>query len=142
MDAFEIDQLVGKSSAPQTFLVSREAVERFMEATEDPALQSGKPLEYAPPTFPTTFRIAIPGLDLDNSKMQVLHGEQVYDYRRPLRIGEEVTCVVRITAVRQRHGRSGPLTFIVREMVGTDSSGQQIFTAHHTSVVRSQIREL
>ena len=29
--------LIGKSSEPQTFFVSREAVERFMEATEDPA---------------------------------------------------------------------------------------------------------
>jgi hypothetical protein len=128
--------LIGKSSAPQTFLVSREAVERFMEATEDPALQSGKPLEYAPPTFPTTFRIAIPGLDLDSSKMQLLHGEQVYDYTRPLGVDEEVTCVVRITDIRERHGRTGPMTFIVREMIGTDSHGQQIFTAHSTSVVR------
>jgi hypothetical protein len=134
--------LIGKSSAPQTFLVSREAVERFMEATEDPALQSGKLLEYAPPTFPTTFRIAVPGLELDSSKMQVLHGEQVYDYQRPLRIGEEVTCVVRITDVRERDGRSGPMTFIVREMVGTDSNGQQIFTAHNTSIVRSQMHKL
>jgi hypothetical protein len=128
--------LIRKSSAPQTFLISREAVERFMEATEDPALQSGKPLEYAPPTFPTTFRIAVPGLDLDSSKMQLLHGEQAYDYTRPLRVGEEVTCVVRITDVRERHGRTGPMTFIVREMVGTDSGGQHIFTARSTSIVR------
>jgi hypothetical protein len=128
--------IIGKASEPRTFLVSREAVERFMEATEDPAIQSGKPLEYAPPTFPTTFRMAIAGLGLDNTKMQVLHGEQVYDYIRPIRIGEEVTCVVRITHVRERQGRTGPMTIFVGEMVGTDSNGQQIFTARSTSVVR------
>jgi hypothetical protein len=128
--------LVGKSSEPQTFVVSREAVERFMEATEDPALQSGKPIEYAPPTFPTTFRIAVPGLELDATKMQLLHGEQIYDYMRPLRIGEEVTCGVRITDVRIRHGRTGPMIFIVRELVGTDSNQQHIFTARSTSIVR------
>jgi N-terminal half of MaoC dehydratase len=132
-----IDQsLIGKSSEPQTFLVSREAVERFMEATEDPALQSGKPVEYAPPTFSTTFRIAIPGLELDATKMQLLHGEQVYDYTRPLRIGEEVTCVARITDVSERDGRSGPMIFIVRELVGTDSKQKHIFTARSTSIVR------
>src|SRR5437016_2711900 len=130
--------LVGKSSEPQTFVVSREAVERFMEATEDPALQSGKPIEYAPPTFPTTFRIAVPGLELDATKMQLIHGEQIYDYMRPLRIGEEVTCVARITDVRTRHGRTGPMIFIVRELVGTDSNQQHIFTARSTSIVRSR----
>ncbi len=132
-----IDQsLIGKSSEPQTFLVSREAVERFMEATEDPALQSEKPVEYAPPTFSTTFRVTIPGLELDATKMQLLHGEQIYDYSRPLRIGEEVTCVARITNVRERHGRSGPMIFIMRELVGTDSKQQHIFTARSTSIVR------
>ena len=30
--------LIGASSQPQTFEVTREAVLRFMEATEDPAL--------------------------------------------------------------------------------------------------------
>jgi hypothetical protein len=128
--------LIGKSSEPQTFLVSREAVERFMEATEDPALHSEKLLEHAPPTFPTTFRIAVPGLELDNTKMQLLHGEQVYDYTRPLRIGEEVTCIVRITDVRERHGRTGSMTFIVRELVGMDSNQEHVFTARSTSIVR------
>ena len=79
-----------------------------MEATEDPALQSGKPIAYAPPTFSTTFRIAVPGLELDETKMQLLHGEQIYDYTRPLRIDEEVTCIARITDVRERLGAAEP----------------------------------
>ena len=57
--------LIGTSSPPQTFEVTREAVQRFMEATEDPALHNGAPVEYAPPTFPTTFRMRIPGLELE-----------------------------------------------------------------------------
>src|SRR5947199_3421407 len=107
--------LIGKSSEPQTFFVSREAVERFMEATEDPALQSGKPIAYAPPTFSTTFRIAVPGLELDATKMQLLHGAQIYDYTRPLRIGEEVTCIECITDVHEGHCRSGPMFFMLLE---------------------------
>ena len=128
--------LIGRSSEPQTFLVSREAVERFMEATDDPALQSGKPIAYAPPTFSTTFRIAVPGLELGMMKMQLLHGEQSYDYTRSLRIGEEVTCIGRIIDVHERHGRSGPMIFIIRELVGTDSKQEHIFTARSISIVR------
>ncbi len=133
----QIDQgLIGKSSQPQTFEVTFEAVKRFMEATEDPALQSKEPLQYAPPTFPTTFRMRVPELELDGSKMQLLHGEQQYDYTRQLRIGEKVTCVVRIADVRERHGNAGSMTFIVTETTGTDSEQQIIFTAHSTAIVR------
>ena len=132
-----IDQsLVGKSSAPQTFEVTGEAVKRFMEATEDPALQSGEPLQYAPPTFPTTFRMRIPGLELDGNKMQLLHGEQEYTYNRRLRIGELVTCVIRIHEIREREGRTGHMTFIATETTGTDSNQQPIFTARSLSIVR------
>lgn len=128
--------LIGKSSEPQTFRVTREAVQRFMEATEDPALQSGKPVEYAPPTFPTTFRLRNPALHLDTSKMQLLHGEQAYTYTRPLRVGEEVTCISRIVDVRQREGRSGPMTIMISEVTGTDSNQQHVFTARGTSIIR------
>jgi len=130
--------LIGTSSPPQTFEVTREAVQRFMEAIEDPALHNDAPVEYAPPTFPTTFRMRIPGLELDNTRMQLLHGEQEYIYMRRLRIGEQVTCVVRVLDVRQRHGRTSPMTFLVLETTGTDSNQQPIFTARSTSIIRIQ----
>ena len=130
--------LVGASSEPKTFEVTREAVQRFMEATEDPELHSGNPIEYAPPTFPTTFRIRVPGLELDGTKMQLLHGEQEYSYTRRLRIGEHVTCVTRITDVRQREGRTGLMTFVVSEMTATDDQQQPVFTARSTAIIRTK----
>src|SRR5215469_525688 len=131
--------LIGKSSSPYTFEVTEEAVRRFMEATEDPALQSHAPLLYAPPTFPTTFRgMHVPGLELDNTRMQILHGEQQYNYVRRLRIGEQVTCTVRVLDVRERAGRSGPMSFIISETTGVDSQQQRIFTALSTAIVRQK----
>ena len=128
--------LIGKSSSPQTFEVTKEAVQNFMEAAEDPALQSDTPPQYAPPTFPTTFRMHIPGLELDTTRMQLLHGEQEYNYTRPIRIGEKVTCVVQVVDVRVRTGRSGPMTFLTLETTGTDSHQQPIFTARSISIIR------
>lgn len=128
--------LIGKSSPPQTFEVTREAVQRFMEAVEDPALHSTDHLQYAPPTFPTTFRMRIPGLELDPTSIQLLHGEQEYTYTRRLRIGEQVTCVVQVVSIREHSGRSGPMTLLVLETTGTGSDGKPIFTARSTSVVR------
>jgi hypothetical protein len=128
--------LIGQSSSPQTFEVTREAVQRFMEAAEDPALQDGTPVEYAPPTFPTIFRLHIPGLELDSTRMQLLHGEQEYRYIRRLRIGEKVTCVTRVVDIRERSGRSGHMTFLVSEMAGTDSEQQTVFTARSVAIIR------
>ena len=103
--------LIGASSEPQTFEATEEVVRRFMEATEDPALQSDTPISFVPLTFPTTFRgPQIPELVIDRSKMQVLHGEQEYHYTRPLRIGEQVTCTMRIVDIRERTGRSAENT--------------------------------
>src|SRR5258708_12581285 len=99
-----------------------------MEATEDPALQSKEPLQYAPPTFPTTFRMRAPELELDGSKVQLLHGEQQYTYTRQLRIGEQVTCVVRIADIRDRHGKTGSMTFIVLKTTVTTTHHHPIFT--------------
>ncbi|HZS77427.1 MAG TPA: MaoC family dehydratase N-terminal domain-containing protein [Ktedonobacteraceae bacterium] len=130
--------LIGKSSEPETFEVTREAVQKFMEATEDPALESGQPIEYAPVTFPTTFRVRVPGLELDGSKMQLIHGEQQYTYARPLRIGEKVSCVVRIESIRERSGKNGPMTFLVLETVGIDSEQQPVYTARSTVIVRQK----
>ncbi len=130
--------LIGQISESQTFEVTREAVQRFMEATEDPALQSKEPLQYAPLTFPTTFRVRVPGLELDGSKMQLLHGEQEYTYTRQLRIGEQVTCVVRVADVRERTGKSGSMTFLILETTGTDSEQQPVFTGRSTLIVRQK----
>lgn len=130
--------LIGQISEPQTFEVTREAVQRFMEATEDPVLQSKDPLQYAPLTFPTTFRMHVPGLELDGSKMQLLHGEQEYTYLRQLRIGEQVACVVRVADVRERTGKSGSMTFLILETTGTDSEQQLVFTGRSTLIVRQK----
>jgi hypothetical protein len=130
--------LIGKSSAPQTFEITEEAVQRFMQATEDPALQREGPIRYAPPTFPTTFRIRVPDLStsIDPTKMQLLHGEQTYTYSRPLHIGEQITCSVQIVDVRQRSGRSGDMTFMIMVTTGKDSQQKIVFTARSTSIIR------
>src|SRR5690348_6579012 len=139
-DAMPIDSsLIGNSSEPKTFKVTSEAVERFMRATEDPALHAGTAVEYAPLTFPTTFRIGIPSLQLDSSQMQLIHGEMQYDYLRRLKIGEDVTCVARIADIRERSGRSGPMTFVVTELVGIDKHQEPVFTARSTLIVRTKI---
>jgi hypothetical protein len=130
--------LIGKSSLPQTFVVRQEDVLRFMEATEDPVLQEQTPILSAPPTFPITFAMHMPGLELDEANIQLLHREQEFTYTRSLRVGEQVTCVMQIEDIRERTMRGDHMTFIVQKTMGVDSTQQPIFTIHSTLVVRQK----
>jgi acyl dehydratase len=133
-----LDQnLIGKSSEPRTYTVTPEAVAKFIEATGDTAPGDGqRDASYVPLTFPTTFRVGVPGLGLDGTKMQLIHGEQDYQYARPLRVGEELTCIARVIDIREKQGRSGSMTFLTTEIEGLDSQGQQAFTGKSISIIR------
>ena len=133
-------KLIGRRSSPQTFEVSLVAVRRFIEAVGDTHFQQDEPdIEYAPSTFPTSFTIQLPGLDLDGAKMQLLHREQEYIYARRLRVGEQVTCVVQVVDVRERTMRGDHMTFVVLETTGVDSEQHPIYTARSTLVIREQL---
>lgn len=125
--------LVGRESDMVLFEVERGAIRKFADAVQDqtPACVRG---DTAPPTFPTTFRMSIPGLTFDLAR--VLHGAQEYRYERPLRAGDRVRCRVRVADVYQRKGRLGEMTFLILAMEGTDESGSPVFTGTTTAILR------
>lgn len=129
--------LIGQTSEPRTFEITAAAVAQFIEATGDPVLANPNrdPL-YVPLTFPTTFRVGVPGMRLDGSKMQLVHGEQEYSYVRNLRVGETVTCVARILDMNEKNGRSGAMTIISSAVEGRDSAGELVFTGRSSTIVR------
>src|ERR1700704_6775999 len=125
--------LIGRESELVLFEVERGAIRKFAEAVQDktPACLRG---DVAPPTFPTTFRMTIPGVTFDLAR--VLHGAQEYRYERPLRAGDHVRCRVRVADVYRRKGRLGEMTFLILAMDGTDESGSPAFSGTTTAIVR------
>src|SRR3989442_13631634 len=87
--------LIGRESDVVLFEVERGAIRKFADAVQDqtPACVRG---DLAPPTFPTTFRMTIPGLTFDLAR--VLHGAQEYRYERPIRAGDLLRSRVRVAA--------------------------------------------
>lgn len=126
-------ELIGRESEAVLFEVERGAIRRFADAVQDqtPACRRG---DIAPPTFPTTFRMSIPGLTFDLAR--VLHGAQEYRYERPLRAGDRVRCQVRVADIYQRKGRLGEMTFLILVIEGTDESGSPVFTGTTTAILR------
>ena len=126
--------MIGASSDPVVFEVEKGAIVKLAQAIGDPHPEYRDGVA-APPTFPTSFRMAIPGLaDVDPARF--LHGEQEYEYARPIRAGDRITCVARIANVTEKDTRVGRATFVVAEIDGRDEAGEPVFTGRATLLVR------
>jgi len=138
--------LIGRESEPVVHDVERGAIRRFAEAIGDPnpiyvedeaARQAGYPAVVAPPTFPFVltmnerFRHS-----LDLGTRSLLHGEQQFDYARPLVAGDRITVRTRVADVQERAGGSGPMDILVLEDEGRDAQGALVFRARATLVLR------
>jgi acyl dehydratase len=138
--------LKGKTYQELTFDVDRDRVTAFAAAVgeEDPrftdpeaARTEGFPEQLAFPTFPTVMGIlasaqvvADPDLGMDYSR--VVHGEQAYEWRRPIVVGDRLRAVPRIADVYAK----GPNEFLVVEAEITDADGQVVCVARSTLLSR------
>ena len=138
--------LVGRESEPVVHEVEKGAIRRFAEALGDPnpiyvdeaaARAAGYPALVAPPTFPVVltanerFRHS-----LDLGTRSVLHGEQQFEYARPVLAGDRITVRSRVADVQERPGASGATDVIVLEDEGRDEKGELVFKTRATLLLR------
>jgi acyl dehydratase len=132
--------------ATQPYEVGREKIREFADAIRDanPAYRDpeaakalGHPDVIAPPTFPIVLSmtaaaqvVADPALGLDYTR--VVHGEQRFVYRRPVRAGDRLVVVVTVENIRSSAGND---ILTVKGEVST-AEGEQVVTAHSTLVAR------
>jgi len=138
---------VGKTYPPSApYEVSRVKIAEFADAIGDrnplytdraAAQQVGYPDVIAPPTFPIVISMASsasavgdPGLGLNYA--MVVHGEQRFEYSRPLMAGDVVTAQVTISDIRSV-GRNSLMTTTTR--IST-VDGDLVCTAFSTLVER------
>ncbi len=138
--------LIGRESEPVVHEVEKGAIRRFADALGDPnplyqdegaARAAGLAGLLAPPTFPVTltanerFRHS---LDLGTRSM--LHGEQAFEYFRPLVAGDRISVVSRVADVQERAGASGPSDVLVIEDEARDDKGELVFRSRATLILR------
>ncbi len=138
--------LKGKEYTEVEFTVTREGVERFCDAIgeaapacRDPeaARALGYPEQVAPPTFVTTMQVMTTGQAIVDPELglnfaMVVHGEQAYEYRRPVVVGDVLRTVPRIADVFAK-GRN---EFLVIESEIRDASGETVVVARSTLLSR------
>ncbi|WP_049904612.1 FAS1-like dehydratase domain-containing protein [Natrialba asiatica] len=154
----ELEAMIGDSHRTvEGFRVEAGKVAEFARAITDPnpafrdesvAREQGLDAVPAPLTYPRVKRFpryraddgaAIDeghyGFDLGFRPEYVLHGEQAYEYARPLLVGDELTGTTTLTDVYQRDGgRAGTMTFAVLETEYRDQSGELVLTDRATAI--------
>jgi acyl dehydratase len=119
-------------------------IKEFAEAIGDPnpvyrdreaAKAAGHPDVIAPPTFPIV--ISLSGSDLLDPELglnfaMVVHGEQRFEYQRPLRAGDVVVTESTIAGMRSI-GRNERLDI---QTVITTVDGEHVCTAHNVLIER------
>ena len=138
--------LKGKTYQELNFEVERDRVTQFSLAVgeDDPrfledgaARAEGFPEQLAFPTFPTVVGILVSAqvvvdqeLGLDYTR--VVHGEQEYEWRRPIVVGDVLKAVPRIADIYSK----GPNEFLVIEAEMTDANGEVVCVSRGTLLSR------
>ena len=138
--------LKGKKYEEVTFLVEPGRVLQFADAIGDDnplfrdektAKEAGYEGQITPPTFVTVMQIMTSGQvvadqELGLNYMLVVHGEQEYEWLRPVRVGDRLSTVPRIADIYTR----GPNEFLVIEAEIRDESGETVVIAWTTLLSR------
>ncbi|MGD0074092.1 MAG: MaoC family dehydratase N-terminal domain-containing protein [Candidatus Binataceae bacterium] len=138
--------LIGKSGKPFTMPVEWGKVREFARAIKD-----RNPVYYDPevakkecggipitPTFlmassfwqASSAQEAGAGLDLGFDTRRILHGEQEFEYFKPIFVGDVLTGVARVADIYEKDGgRGGKMTFAVVETEYTNQKGEKVAVA-------------
>ncbi len=146
-----VDQsAVGRAFTPVTARVEPGRVRFFLDTIGEanPLYRDEKAAQaagYAAAALPPTYLFCLEMMDatepfeflraLDIDLARVLHGEQRFDYRAPVVVGDTVTFQPRVSSVTEKKG--GAMTLIVVETEVTNQDGVHVADLSRTVVVRN-----
>ncbi len=164
--ALDVQRYIGKSTGNSRIVVERGPVSNFAKAVKDdsPIYQDAEAAKAAgftnipaPPTW--AFAMANWGVFPENQPKSnadgnpmaeiiqalrdtpgmILHGEQEFEYHRPLVVGDVLLSQGKVTDVYQKDSKGKTMTFIVTETVYSDEkSGDPVVTARFNLIHRAR----
>jgi acyl dehydratase len=142
--------LVGRTGKPFTMPIEWSKVREFARAIRDP-----NPAYFDPelakmeaggvPIPPTFLQVAafwqdsesVPTASFDLRR--ILHGEQEFEFFKPIFVGDLLTGTARISDVFEREGgRGGKMTFMVTEIEYKNQKGEKVAIARGTLIETGQ----
>jgi acyl dehydratase len=142
---------IGKVGKPVTIRIEAGKIREFAKSIKDP-----NPLYYdedsakaeiggvmPPPTFLMTLAHWDDGQGRPQVQMdlkRVLHGEQEFEYLRPIYAGDVLTAVTKVADVYEKTGsRGGKMTFVVMDTEFTNQRGDKVAISRGVTVETGQV---
>ena len=139
---------IGRTTSVSTMEVEKGHIRKFAQAIgddnplhhdEEYAKKSRYGGIIAPPTFVTTLGFEskenlMEGLDINYARL--LHGEQEFEYHKPIMAGDVISFSTTITDITEKQGKSGAMDIVTTEMTGNNQNGERVFVGRSTVVIR------
>ncbi len=134
---------VGVESPPTTIEVEKGAILKFATAIGDDNPLFNDEVEarrspygglIAPPTFLRTMVNVRPEMPFDLPLERLLDGGSDWEYFEPVRVGDRITAVGKITNISERTGRLGVMVIITVVVTYSNHLDQVVATQTNTSI--------
>ena len=136
-------QAIGLESSPATMEVEKGAIIKFAQAIGDDnplfndeaaANKSKHGALIAPPTFLRSMSSTRMQLPFDLPFSRLLDGGSDWEYFEPVRAGDRIKAIARITDVSERTGRLGLMVFMITVITYQNHLDQVVATQTNTSI--------
>jgi len=142
--------MIGKTGKAFTMPIEWSKVREFARAIKDP-----NPLYFEPelaqqecggiPVPPTFLQVAAFWQDADSTPTmhfdlrRILHGEQEFEFYKPVLVGDVLTGISRIADIYEREGgRGGKMTFLVMEIEYRNQHQEKVAVVRSTLIETGQ----
>jgi hypothetical protein len=135
--------MIGRILSTGSATLTADHVATFADALGDSDPRYRGASAVAPPTYPIAFMVqAMSGgmetfQELGLNFLTLVHGEQEFEYRRPLVVGETLALTGRIADVYEKQSSGGGvLDFVVLETEAKDDAGATVFFSRNLLISR------
>jgi acyl dehydratase len=134
------DDIVGREADLGRVEITAAAIDAYLRWAGDEArlkslARAPRPLE-APPTFCLSlYRGMTPAVELPDDCFAMYGGHDI-EIARPIRAGDSLRVIARITDVYEKSGRSGTLTVVVRQVSMRDAGGFEVTRVAERQMIR------
>ena len=136
-------QAVGIEGPPMILEVEKGAIRKFAEAVgdsnplwidEEMSQPSSVGGVVAMPTFLRSMRPERPQLPFDLPFQRLLDAGSEWEYFQPIRPGDRITAVSKLTDISERSGKLGTMIFMIVIISYTNQFGQVVATQQSTHI--------
>ncbi len=139
----DIMEQVGKELPEKVMEVEKGAIRRFADAIgdnnplyhdEEYAEQSRHGALVVPPTFIFTMTMGMtPHYQWDFGRVGI-HGGEEYEYLKPIKAGDTITCKTKIADIYEKDGKRGKMAFMILESLLENQHGEMVSRIKRTRI--------